>query len=171
MIETEAKMRRVYFSFDYEHDLDRVNKVRTVPGVIACSAAGFHNSDVWYTASGQGDAAVQGLINDALNNTTVTVVCLGHMTAHRKFLTFELEQSLERGNGVVGVKINHITNEARETEEEGYVPPLIKMAGYNVHKYNDQQQLALWIEDVADLATEQSQQSRQRQALHHEGDR
>ncbi len=165
-------MRRVYFSFDYEHDLNRANKVHTVSGVIACSAAGFHNSEVWYAASGQGDAAVQGLIKDALNNTTVTVVCLGHMTAYRKFLTFELEQSLERGNGVVGVKINHITNEAGETEEEGYVPPLIKMAGYNVYKYKDQRQLARWIEDVADLATEQSQQSRQHRALlDREGDR
>jgi hypothetical protein len=155
-------VRRVYFSFDYERDLDRVNKIRAVPGMVVGSAAGFHNADVWETAARRGDAAIQGLIKDAMNNTTVTVVCLGHMTAYRKHLTFELEQSLNRGNGVLGVKINHLTNKEGEADEEGYVPPLIKIAGYNIYKYSNQRQLAKWIEEAAEIATEQAQREHQR---------
>lgn len=155
-------MRRVYFSFDYERDLERVNKIRQIPGMVVGSSAGFHNSQVWETASRRGDPAVQGLVKDALNNTTVTVVCLGHMTAYRKYLTYELEQSLERGNGILGVKINHVTDKTGQTDEEGYVPPLIKIAGYKVHKYSNQRLLAQWIEEAAEIAAEQAQREHQR---------
>jgi len=155
-------VRRVYFSFDYERDLDRVNKIRTLPGVVVGSAAGFHSKDVWQTANTRGDAAVQGLIKDALNNTTVTVVCLGHMTAYRKYLTYELEQSLHRGNGIVAVKINHLTDKSGATDEEGYVPPLIKIAGYNVYKYSTPRQLVRWSEEAAEIAAEQTQREHRR---------
>ena len=155
-------MRRVYFSFDYERDLERVNKIREIPGVVVGCSAGFHNSEVWETANRRGDPAVRGLVKDALNNTTVTVVCLGHMTAYRKYLTYELEQSLERGNGILGIKISHVTNKSGETDEEGYVPPLIKIAGYNIHKYSNQRSLAQWIEEAAEIATEQAQREHQR---------
>jgi hypothetical protein len=152
----------VYFSFDYQRDLDRVNKIREIPGVVVGCSAGFHNAEVWETATRRGDPAVRGLIKDALNNTTVSVVCLGHMTAYRKYLTYELEQSLERGNGILGVKISHLTTKTGETDEEGYVPPLIKIAGYKVYKYSNKRLLAQWIEEAAELATEQAQREHQR---------
>jgi hypothetical protein len=153
-------MRRVYFSFDYERDLDRVNKIRNVPGVIACAAAGFRGADVWETAKRRGDAAVQGLIRDGLNNTSVTVVCLGYMTAYRKHLTYELEQSLNRGNGVVGVQLHHLTNKGGESDEEGHVPPLIRIAGFQVCKFQNMRVLGEWIEEAAEVASQQSQRDR-----------
>ncbi len=79
-------MRRVYFSFDYERDLHRVNKFRQLPRVIAGAAAGFQNAKVWDKAKLRGDDAVHGLIKDGLNTTTVTVVCVGHMTSYRKYV-------------------------------------------------------------------------------------
>lgn len=158
-------MRRVYFSFDYERDLDRVNKIRKVPGVLGGSAAGFASPEVWLTASMRGEASVQGLVRDALNNTTVTVVCIGHLTAYRKFLNFELEESLNRGNGMVAIKIDHITNKAGEVDQEGFVPPLIKIAGYKTYKYLTARHLAEWIEEAAEIAAEQAQSDHQKRVL------
>lgn len=158
-------MRRVYFSFDYERDLERVNKIRNVPKVVAGSSGGFHSTDVWETAQRRGDAAVKGLIRDALNNTSVTVVCLGHMTAYRKFLNFELEESLNRGNGVVAVQIHHISDKQGDRDEEGHVPPLIKIAGYKIYKHSSPRHLAEWIEEAAEIATEQAQRDHQRKMM------
>ncbi len=57
-------MRRVYFSIEYDRDLERVKKIRKVPSVVACAAAGFQSKEVWETAKRRGDAAVHGLVMD-----------------------------------------------------------------------------------------------------------
>ena len=95
----------------------------------------------------------------------MTVVCLGHMTAYRKFLNFELEESLNRGNGVVAVQIHHIPDKAGERDEEGHVPPLIKIAGYKIYKYSSPRHLAEWIEEAAEIAAEQAQRDHQRKMM------
>ncbi len=150
-------MRRVYFSFDYERDLHRVNKFRQLPRVIAGAAAGFQNATVWEKAKLRGDDAVHGLIKDGLNNTTVTVICVGHMTSYRKYVTYELERSLERGNGLVGITINQLSDEHGVVDPDGTVPPLLPIAGYKVYKYANKQGLVTWIEEAAEIAAEQRQ--------------
>ena len=160
MANNPSTMARVYFSLDYERDLERVKKIRNVPGVIACAAAGFQSTDVWETAKRRGDAAVHGLIKDGLNNTSVTVLCLGYMTSYRKYLTYELEQSLNRGNGVVGLQIHHLTDALGRSDEEGHVPPLLNIAGFKAHKYTNPRRLAEWIREAADLASEVAQKDR-----------
>ncbi len=156
-------MRRVYFSFDYERDLHRVNKFRKLPGVITGAPAGFRTAKVWEKAKLRGDDAVHGLIKDGLNNTTVTVVCVGHMTSYRKYVNYELERSLERGNGMVGITINHLSDEHGVIDPDGTVPPLLTISGYKVHKYVDNRRLVTWIEEAAEIAAEQRQHDYRRQ--------
>ncbi len=50
MANNPSTMARVYFSLDYERDLERVKKIRNVPGIVACAAAGFQSKEVWVTA-------------------------------------------------------------------------------------------------------------------------
>lgn len=156
---------RVYFSFDYERDLDRVNKIRQLPKVVGSAAAGFQNIKVWDEARLRGDSAVHGLINDALYNTTVTVICLGYMTAYRKYLTYEIERSLDRGNGLVGIHIHHLSNRHGETDEQGNVPPLLSIAGYKSYKFTNKRELVDHIKEAAEIAAEQQQRERQREIL------
>ncbi len=160
MANNPSTLRRVYFSFDYERDLDRVKKIRNVSGIVACAAAGFQSTDVWETARRRGDAAVHGLVNDGLNNTSVTVLCLGYMTSYRKYLTYELEQSLNRGNGVVGVQVHHLADAIGRSDEEGHVPPLLNIAGFKAYKYTSPRHLAEWIREAAELASELTQKDR-----------
>ncbi len=157
---------RVYFCIDYQRDLHRVNKIRQTGGTIVAGAAGgFQNADVWLTARKRGNAAAHGLINDGLNNTSVTLVCIGHMTAYRKYLIYELERSLERGNGLVGIKIHDLNDANGLADPEGHVPPLIGIAGYKTYKYTNKRDLVAHIHEAATIAAQQQQKEHQRQIL------
>ncbi len=145
-------LRRVFFGLDYERDLFRVNKIRRVQGIISCAAAGFESTEVWERAKRRGDAAVHGLVNDGLNNTTVTVICIGQMTSFRHYVHYEIERSLERENSVVGIKIHHLPNEQGIRDEEGTTLPELIYAGFKVYAYTDAKNLAAHIEEAAILA-------------------
>ncbi len=141
----------MFFGLDYERDLFRVNKIRRVQGIIPCAAAGFESTDVWEQAKRQGGAAVRGLINDALNNTTVTVIDIGQMTSFRHYVHYEIERSLERKNGLVGVKIHKFPNEEGIRDEEGTILPELIYAGFKVYAYWEAKNFAAHIEEAATL--------------------
>ena len=145
-------MRRVYFSFDYSRDLERVKKIYQLPNVLSRSAGGFQTSEVWQGAAKRGDAAAKGLINDALMNTTVTVVCIGSRTAHSKFLVYELERSLEMGNGLVGIKINNMPDQDGVRDKDAPVPAVIESEGFKIYTFSDKDNLSAHIEEAAELA-------------------
>ena len=92
------------------------------------------------------------MIDEALDGTTVTVVCIGHETAGRKYVNYEIEQSIERGNGVVGVQVHHLRDQAGQTDLAGAVPPQITAAGFHVYEYASIPVLARRIEEAAQLA-------------------
>jgi hypothetical protein len=48
------------------------------------------------------------MINRALRGTSVTVVLIGAETAHRPWVKYEIQKSLERGNGMLGIYIHRI---------------------------------------------------------------
>ena len=86
----------------------RVNVVRNSGAIEGVSAAGFHDASLWEETQRKGDAAVKRLIDSGLDGTTVTVVLIGAETASRKFVSYEVEQSIARGNGILGIRINNI---------------------------------------------------------------
>ena len=100
--------RRVFFSFHYQRDVFRVNQIRSIPNVTGTAAAGFQDASLWEKTKKEGDAAVWSIIDKGLENTTVTVVCIGEKTAGRKFINYEIQESIDRGNGIVGIKIHHL---------------------------------------------------------------
>ena len=75
--------RRVFFSFNYEKDIWRVNQIRNIPNVIGTARAGFADAGLWEEAKKKGDAAIKKMIDDALVGNSVTVVCITHGTAAR----------------------------------------------------------------------------------------
>jgi hypothetical protein len=48
------------------------------------------------------------MINGSLENTSVTVVLIGAETASREWVLYEIEKSVERGNGLLGINISSI---------------------------------------------------------------
>ena len=130
-------------------DVSRVKQIRDLPGVLANAPAGFENEWVWKEAERKGDDAVRALIDAALRVTTVTVVCIGSTTAENRYVDYQIEQSISRGNGIVGVRIHALADAQGRTDVEGIVPALLIENWYEVHTYSNQTALAGWIEEAA----------------------
>ncbi len=144
--------RTVFFSFHYQRDIWRVNQIRSIPNITGNAAAGFKDASLWEEAKKKSDDAIKRMIHKALVGTNVTVVFIGAKTAGRKFINYEIEQSLKRGNGLVGMQIHHLKNHAGETDVVGDIPKAIEVAGFKIYKYVDVEKFANTIEEAAKLA-------------------
>ncbi len=141
--------RSVFFSFHYQRDIVRVNQIRNLPEIVDASAAGFKDSSLWEEAKKKSDDAVKKLIDDGLMGTSVTLVCIGNKTAGRKFINYEIQKSIDRGNGILGVQIHHLKNFDGDTDPEGVTPSLLTKNNYPIYKYDDHTKLKAWIEKAA----------------------
>src|ERR1700674_4420790 len=119
--------RKVFFSFRHERDIWRTNVVRNSGVVEGCAAAGFHDASLWEEAKKKGDADVKKLIDRGLIGTSVTVVLIGAETSTRKFVDYEIGQSIARGNGLLGIKISLIRDKDGKTDVQGAVPARLTM--------------------------------------------
>ena len=82
----------------------------------------------------------------------MTVVFGTFGTANRKYINYEIDQSIARGNGVVAVQIHHLKDQNEETGSAGSIPSQIEANGFKAYKYSDKEALARWIEEAATLA-------------------
>lgn len=115
--------RRVFFSFHYEADNWRVGQVRnswlTKPDR---EAAGFWDAADWEAVRRKGDAAIKRWIDDQLVGTSVTVVLIGSETASREYVIYEIVQSHNRGNGLLGIWIDQCKDRSGNTCVRGQNP-------------------------------------------------
>ena len=100
--------RRVLFSFRYDNDINRSITVRNSWVTQGKEAAGFIDKAKFERIKLKGDQAVHNWINKQLDGTSVTVVLLGSETLNRPFVQYEICQSLNRGNALIGVYIDRI---------------------------------------------------------------
>jgi len=144
--------RRVFFSFHYQRDIWRVNQIRNIPNVTGCAAAGFQDASLWEEAERKGESAIKKLIDDGLANTSVTVVFIGYKTVGRKYINYEIDQSIKRGNGIVGIQIHHLKDKNGNIDPAGEIPYKLEANGYKAYKYVDHEKLANRIEEAAKAA-------------------
>jgi len=137
--------RRVFFSFHYNNDVWRASNVRNSNIVEGASAAGFHDASLWEETKKKGDAAVKALIDKGLENTSVTVVLIGSETSKRKFVTYEIEQSAKRGNGLLGIYVHNMKDQNGNTSTRGLVPAALSNAGALVYEW-DRDKFGEWVE-------------------------
>ena len=137
--------RKVFFSFHYQNDLWRVNVVRNSGLVDGLSAAGFHDQSLWEETRKKGDEAVKRLINTGLEGTSVTAVLIGARTASRRYVTYEIERSVACGNGILGIRINHIKGMNGLADPPGLIPEALTRVGAPVYTY-EYGKLGDWVE-------------------------
>src|SRR5260370_40881835 len=99
--------RRVFFSFHYDHDIWRANQVRNSNVVAGTDVAGFFDHSEYEEAKKKGKEAIKRLIRDKLVGTSVTVVLIGEETASREYVQYEIDQSIDRKNGLLAIYIHH----------------------------------------------------------------
>jgi hypothetical protein len=146
--------RRVFFSFHYQDDIFRVNVVRKSGVVLGTAAAGFQDASLWEKAKKKGTAAVKRLIDRGLEGTTVTCVLIGQETASRRYVSYEIEQSAKRGNGLLGIHINGIKDIKGDTHFwRGSVPAALEKYSAPIYDW-DQTAFGEWVEKAYKRANE-----------------
>jgi hypothetical protein len=114
--------RRCFFSFHYQDVIDfRANVVRN-HNITKDDNGGFFDASIWESSKKQGDLALKRLINNGLNNTSMTVVLIGSQTYARRWVQYEIMKSIERGNGVIGIHINGIRDKYGYVKDQGPNP-------------------------------------------------
>lgn len=155
-------MRRVFFSYHYANDISRVDQVRAAwlerRGV---SEPWFEDGSLMEKAPTRDDRVLRQMIDEALVGTSVTVVLIGTETANRRFVTYEIEQSLRRGHGLLGVYIHQLKDRSGKTARKGPNPldklvvpgtgmPLSTLfATYDWVDDDGCHQLGQWVEEAA----------------------
>ena len=114
--------RRVFFSFHFENDIWRANQVRNSNVVAGADVAGFFDHSEYEEAKKKGKEAIRKLIRDKLVGTSVTVVLIGQETANREYVQYEIDQSIDRKNGLLGIFIHHLKDQSGQTSPRGSKP-------------------------------------------------
>ena len=117
--------RRTFFSFHYGRDIWRATNVRNSGAIDRTLQAGWTDASLWEATKRKGDDAIRRLIDEGLKGTSVTVVLIGAQTAQRPWVNYEIRRSLERGNGVIGVRIHKIRDKDGKIDRRGPVPEVM----------------------------------------------
>ena len=111
--------RKVFYSFHYDEDRDRVAQVRNM-GVVEGSPIASDND--WEAIKRGGDKAIKAWIDQQMKGTSCCVVLIGTDTASRKWVTYEISESWNQGKGVFGVHIYELKNLRGEKSAKGTNP-------------------------------------------------
>ena len=116
--------KRVYFCFHYQDVIDqRVPIVRKHwLSKEDHDDAGSFDGTTWNSASQSGPAYIRRLIDHDLEHTSVTCVLIGTQTYARRWVRYEIIESIQRRNLLIGVHINGIPDKSRRTSPPGRNP-------------------------------------------------
>lgn len=115
-------VRRVFFAFHYERDIWRANQVRNCWVTKDREEAGFFDASLWEEAKIRGDEAIKRIIREGLENTSVTAVLIGAETSTRPYVDYEITESYNRPNGLLGIYINNLEDRNQRTDPRGVNP-------------------------------------------------
>jgi hypothetical protein len=139
--------RRVFFSFKYQ-DVSRAMVVRNSWVTQGKEASGFVDAADFEEVKKNGDAAIKKWIDGQLNGTSVTVVLIGEETCDSRWVKYEIEKSIEIGNGLLGIDVSKIKDlQANTSNRCGKLPK-----GYEFYLWNNDDgynNMGDWIEKAA----------------------
>lgn len=140
--------RQAFFSFKYK-DVSRAMIVRNSWVTQGKQAAGFIDAADFEEVKRKGDTAIKNWIDKQLEGTSVTVVLVGEKTCSSRWVKYEIEKSIERGNGLLGIDISKIKDLQGNTSDRcGKIPN-----GYNFYLWNNNDDgynnMGDWIEKAA----------------------
>jgi hypothetical protein len=139
--------RRTFFSFKYK-DVSRAMVVRNSWITQGKEAAGFIDAADFEEIKRKGDPAIKAWIDSQLKGTSVTVVLVGEKTCDSRWVKYEIEKSIEIGNGLLGIDVSKIKDLQGNTSDRcGRIPK-----GYDFYLWNNDEgykNMGDWIEKAA----------------------
>lgn len=142
---------RTFFSFHYERDVWRSSIVRN-SSQLSASDRTWIEASIWEDTKPKGNAAIQRLIDGALVGTSVTAVLIGAQTASRDWVQYEIDASLERGNGLFGIYIHNIEDSSGNTDYKGTNPLPYGYKTYDWVNDDGYHELGTWVDAAYDAA-------------------
>jgi hypothetical protein len=160
LIPANPKRRRVFFSFHYQRDNWSVCQIRNSWLASANHGAQpFYDHADWEKIQRQGDLAIKRWINGQLNGSSVTVVLTGPQTMDRKWVRYEIDESLRLGKGLLAVTMEGMNQKNGLPDlwdrYSAYGPFLHSQQTHPIYSWNGNNgraNLALWIERAARIA-------------------
>lgn len=116
--------RKAFFSFHYKRDAVRAGQVRNSNVVTSkgIETSEFIDKAAWESIKLGGEKAIKDWIAKQLHGTSVTVVLIGAETSKRKWIKYEIDESLKRGNGLLAIYIHNCLNFDRKCDLKGVNP-------------------------------------------------
>ncbi len=131
-------MRRVFFSFDWD-DVWRVNQVRNNWVTKGNSKAGFADAAEIEEVKKRTDKEIRKWIDEQMKGTSVTCILIGSKTDESKWVKYEIEKSIERKKGLLGVLIHNLKDAAGKIDTKGANP----LGTYNENDFGETVERAL----------------------------
>ncbi len=128
--------RRVFFSFHFDHDVWRANQVRNSNVVLGADVAGFFDHSEYAEAKRYGQEGIATMILRHLDRTTVTVVLIGTHTASRPWVKFEIDESVRRNNGFLGIYIHHLEDQNKLSSAPGPKPDVPRGVDFPCYRWD-----------------------------------
>ncbi len=142
--------RKVFFSFKYD-DVHRAMNVRNSNVIGGVMKSGFIDKAEFEKVEREGNRAIQTWIDNQLNGTSVTVVLVGANTHKSKWVKYEIDQSIARGNGLLTIDISKVADMQGITTD----CCSLRVPGYKHHYWNKDDgraNLGAWVEAAASAA-------------------
>lgn len=115
--------RKVYFSFHYDRDVVRVSRIRNSNVVTASyDRSTFLDHADWESIKKSGDNAIKNWIDNQLIGSTVTCLLIGRETDTRKWVHYEIEQSIQRENAMLGIYVHNMKDFSGNSDLPGFNP-------------------------------------------------
>ena len=152
--------RKVFFSFHFERDAWRASQIRN-SNVTKDDNAGYLDAASWEEVKKKGEDGIKNWIDNQIDGTSVTVVLIGAETNTRHYVKYELEQSWNKGNGILGIYIHQLKNQDGQTDIKGKINFGIKFDGkwfaekFPIYDWADDKgydNFGSWIESAAKKA-------------------
>jgi hypothetical protein len=113
---------KAFFCFDND-DASRAVIVLGSALAHGIAPAGFADKGEFEQLEARGEQAVSDWIDQQLEGTSVTVVLVGAKTCANRWVNYEIEKSVERGNGLLGIDISKIEDyQGKTTQRCGQIP-------------------------------------------------
>lgn len=142
--------RKVFFSFKYD-DVHRAMNVRNSNVIASDKKSGFIDKADFEAVEKKGDKAIKDWIDEQLDGTSVTVVLIGANTDKSRWVKYEIEQSIAKGNGILTIDISKIEDMNKKTTDCSNLR--VKNAKHYLwNSNNGRENLGTWVEAAAKAA-------------------
>lgn len=137
-------------------------------------SAGFIDAAEWEVVKKDGEDAIKDWIDEQMHGTSVTVILIGNETAERDWVHYEIKKSIERGNGLVGIKVHSLKDKEGRTdfsgsnplkkfvvEEDGEVKTLSNIfPTYHWERDKGRENIGEWVEEAVQASEQLSNKQR-----------